>query len=334
MALANGAAIGDIDEVIRRNASNVSHADVMAGRLNTTVLGDVISAVERARGNTAFNWHTASPEQIKAYQLANGLNLPGSGREGLGRLSRDGGDGLSSRGGNQFAELRGGSSSETSTAPGSGYSMLTAANQNIAGFTQGQVASAANFLKDHGASREDINHDTRHMVHLREYQKPIGDFATRQREIDRRRGRGEDVSADQATLDEAKKEFRGKLPESKRPHFDELRLIRSHQEKRVELDGEEKGSTLNSTQHDRAALNERLGVEKKVEEAKEVRAAEIESKPAAGDDIATRLARRAQQAEAPVSSTSKVAEQAAPDTTAKPLDKRQAMSTKSFNPTV
>jgi hypothetical protein len=192
-------------------------------------------------------------------------------------------------------------------------------------------------LKDHGASREDINHDTRHMVHLREYQKPIGDFATRQREIDRRRALGEDVGTEQDTLDTEKKGFRGKLPEGKRKHFDELRLIRSHQQKRVELDGEQKASTLDSTQQDRVALNERLGVEKKVEEAKEVRAAEIESKPAPGDDIAARLGRRAQQAkqaEAPVSSTSKVAEQAAAETTAKPADKRQATNAKSFNPTV
>lgn len=340
LALANGAAIGDIDEVIRRNASNVSHADVMAGRLNTSVLGDVISAVERARGNTAFNWHTASPEQIKAYQLANGLNLPGSGREGLGRLGREGGDGLSSRGGNQFAELRGGSSAETSTAPGSGYSMLTAANQNIAGFTQGQVASAANFLKDHGASREDINHDTRHMVHLREYQKPIGDFANRQREIDRRRGRGEDVGAEQDKLEKEKKSFRETLPEGKRKHFDELKVIRRHDKASVELDQK---AALDSSQTI-AEDYRRLGVAEKVEEHHKVDIDKVQSADAATGDALARLARHTQKvkvAEGNNESTEKGTPKQETTATsgspasgqAKPTDKRQAMNTKSFNPT-
>src|SRR2546427_222856 len=85
----------------------------------------------------------------------------------------------------------------SSGRPGWGYSWLIAANQNILGFNQAQVAGAANFLKGMGASREDVNHDTRHMVHLREYHSEIGNLIKRRREIERRRANGEDVSEDE-----------------------------------------------------------------------------------------------------------------------------------------
>lgn len=85
LALANGAAVADIDEVIRRNASNVTHADIMAGRLNTSVLGDIITAVEQAKGSKPFNWNSATPEQIRAYQLANGMSTFGQARTGVTR---------------------------------------------------------------------------------------------------------------------------------------------------------------------------------------------------------------------------------------------------------
>lgn len=92
MALANGAPIRDLDQLVARNASRISHADIMAGRLGSDVLGDIIGTVEQAKGNTAFNWNAATPEQIKAYLAANGLGFADQGRQGVGftRESRDG----------------------------------------------------------------------------------------------------------------------------------------------------------------------------------------------------------------------------------------------------
>ena len=68
LKLANGAPIGDLDDLVRRNAGKVTHADVQAGTLNTAVVGDIITAVAQAKGTPAtFNWSAATPEQVAAY---------------------------------------------------------------------------------------------------------------------------------------------------------------------------------------------------------------------------------------------------------------------------
>jgi hypothetical protein len=83
LALANGAPIRDLDQLISRNAGRISHADILAGRLGSDVLGDIIGTVEQAKGNAAFNWNAATSEQIKAYLTNNGFTFADHGRQGL-----------------------------------------------------------------------------------------------------------------------------------------------------------------------------------------------------------------------------------------------------------
>jgi hypothetical protein len=89
LALANGAPIRDLDQLISRNAGRISHADILAGRLGSDVLGDVIGTVEQAKGNAA--WNAATPEQIKAYLTTNGFAFADHGRLGMA-ISRSGRD--------------------------------------------------------------------------------------------------------------------------------------------------------------------------------------------------------------------------------------------------
>lgn len=83
LALANGAPIRDLDQLVSRNAGRISHADILAGRLGSDVLGDIIGTVEQAKGNAAFNWNAATPEQIKAYLTNSGFAFADHGRLGI-----------------------------------------------------------------------------------------------------------------------------------------------------------------------------------------------------------------------------------------------------------
>src|SRR5262249_7039790 len=74
MAMANGAAVKDLDGLIQRNVGRISAADLRAGRLGAIVVGDIVNAVEQAKGNTNVNWLSAPPQQLSAYMLANGLS--------------------------------------------------------------------------------------------------------------------------------------------------------------------------------------------------------------------------------------------------------------------
>ena len=209
---------------------NVSLETVLAGTLGRLTQEDLAGI---ARGETgAINRAQAIAEdQVKSIQnsqsptnmhAAPGVDKHGAatGFEGKGQWiggvwvpSRGGEKGeaaLSMRGETQsksgaYARELNGKASPADVAPGTGYSWLSPANQNIPGFNQAQVAGAANFLKNAGLSREDVNHDTRHMVHLQKHQGEIGDLIKQQRDIDQRRARGENVDADQGKLDEKKK---------------------------------------------------------------------------------------------------------------------------------
>ena len=75
--LAGGAAIKDLDGLIQRNIGYVSHADLRAGRLGSNVLGDIISTVEQAKGGAPFNWSAATPQQIDAYLTSKGIMVAG-----------------------------------------------------------------------------------------------------------------------------------------------------------------------------------------------------------------------------------------------------------------
>ena len=120
MAIANGAPIGDIDEVIRRNAGRVSHADVMAGRLSTVVLGDILTTVDQAKGSKPFNWSAATPAEIKAYLLANGITPHDHGRNGIGVAGGDRSGDASSR--------------DSTSASGSNVAMSAINERNYAHF--------------------------------------------------------------------------------------------------------------------------------------------------------------------------------------------------------
>jgi len=254
---------------------------------------------------------------------------------------------LSSRGGNQFAEMKGGKANPSEIAPGTGYSWLSPANQNIPGFTQAQVASAANFLKNAGLSREDVNHDTRHMVHLTPYQREIGGFIGRQREIDRRRARGENVDDAQKKLEEDKQNTRGRMTPEQQKHFDQLKAIKAQDKRGVKLDGE-RSAALEDSQGTLVAEVNRLGIANEVEAEQKATVARLAANPNATDDIAARLARRAQQASnestpaAPVQPTPSTAKSApsgvpAQRTTAQSAtqqpktEQRQALNTKGMN---
>jgi hypothetical protein len=106
----NGSVPQDLDDLVRRNAGRVTREDLRAGRLDSSVLGDIINSVEQAKGNSAINWHAATPQQIKAYLTAHGLSalgahrLLGSGPQAGEGASRDakGGEGQS---GARFGEI-------------------------------------------------------------------------------------------------------------------------------------------------------------------------------------------------------------------------------------
>jgi len=74
-SVGNGSMPQDLDDLVRRNAGRVTREDLRAGRLGSTILGDIINSVEHAKGNTAINWSAATPQQIKAYAMAHGLDF-------------------------------------------------------------------------------------------------------------------------------------------------------------------------------------------------------------------------------------------------------------------
>ena len=74
LALANGAPIKDLDEIVRRNAGQVSRSDLVAGRLSSNVLGDIINTVEQSKAAASFDWRSATSDQIRAYLSARGID--------------------------------------------------------------------------------------------------------------------------------------------------------------------------------------------------------------------------------------------------------------------
>jgi hypothetical protein len=207
---------------------------------------------------------------------------------GLG--ARGMGGNLPDRGGNQFAELRakGGATGDTSTGEGSGYSWLSAANQNIAGFSQAQIASAANFLKGAGLTREEVNEDTKHMVHLSKFRKEISDFIKRKKDIERRKANGEDTSEDEAKLEEDKERARKRMTPEQRKHFDDMRGI--HFRNKAEI-GKDHDAARHSTTEEIVARHrndhqiQKAAVRFQAEGTKAVQKTTSAQEVAAADDI-------------------------------------------------
>jgi hypothetical protein len=209
-----------------------------------------------------LNFSAATPAELAVHRFAQSTG-PANGLPRFGNVAA--GAHESSRGGNQFSELKssGTSGLDVSTGPGTGYSWLSPANRNIPGFSQMQVAGAANFLKSAGASREDVNHDTREMVHLTPYRHEIGDLMAEHRDIERRRARGEDVSELERKFVEKRQTTRGHMTPQQQRHFDNLNVIRHHSEK--DFDPKNQAAVHGATQQDRVKDLRKLGIESKVE---------------------------------------------------------------------
>jgi hypothetical protein len=107
-SVGNGSVPQDLDELVRRNAGRVTREDLRSGRLGSTILGDIINSVEQAKGNTAINWSAATPQQMKAYLTAHGLD-PAAYKRMMGMrgggADKDGDSARSSSSGNRFAEI-------------------------------------------------------------------------------------------------------------------------------------------------------------------------------------------------------------------------------------
>jgi hypothetical protein len=156
LALANGASVADIDEIVRRNASNVSHADVQAGRLNTTIIGDIINTVEQAKGSKPFNWSAATEAQIKAYLSANGINFRDHGQHGFTILGKEKDSSLNNAesGTNRTAAAEN-ASIDAHNYPGSpfakaGLSFDTFASLRAQGFSDSNIVHAAQDSRSNG----------------------------------------------------------------------------------------------------------------------------------------------------------------------------------------
>ena len=154
--LARGASVKDVDGLVQRNLGNVTLADVRAGRLGSNVLGDIVNTVEQAKGNAAFNWNTATQEQIKAYLTGHGLTLPQSMMDGNRRTSQNDGSGRSSGG----SDARGTAGITEANFSGSslekmGLSVDTFKAMHKEGFNNTQIASAVTVNKLLGIQAND-----------------------------------------------------------------------------------------------------------------------------------------------------------------------------------
>jgi len=153
--LSGGSAIHDLNGLVQRNAGRVSPADIRAGRVGSQVLGDIINTVEQAKGNSNFNWHSATPDQVKAYLLANGfdparlMGMPGlpprssdaSGNEGVGRAESTTAASLGAINQQNFT-------STPFAAAGLSYATFSALRGE--GFNAAQIMSAVNVNKELG----------------------------------------------------------------------------------------------------------------------------------------------------------------------------------------
>jgi len=200
-----------------------------------------------------LNYSSATPKELDAQRLAQSFGQIG----GMFRLTpmigsdggRDGsgGSALSNRSGVQYSELHGASGwGDSRTGAGSGYSWLSAANQHVPGFFREQVAGAANLLRSAGVSRDDVNHDTRHMVHLQKYQPEVLDLIRRRQDIERRRAAGEDVSASEREFGEDREKTRNKMTPLHRDHFDRMKSINGPIEKMRNLTWMPRATARNS----------------------------------------------------------------------------------------
>jgi hypothetical protein len=255
------------------------------------------------------------------YRLLNGVWVRDTNEKSEAALAMRG-DKDASRTGAYARELSG-KASAADIAPGTGFSWLSPANQNIPGFNQAQVAASANFLKSIGFSREQVNEGTRHMVHLQPYKSEITDFAARWRDINRRRALGENVDEDVKKIEDEQNKTRERMTPAQRKHFDKvIPIIRQQEKSKVELQGDE-AVGFGEDHEQRVLANKEAGIAQRIEADHDKTVTRAQANPTAGDDIAARLARRAaqrQQAEAAASAGDTTAP-ARPGTIATPLVK-------------
>lgn len=291
---------GQINDIISRIGSDQLSMSERLARAATLAVD-----IAKDYANKPINYSAATTEQVNRARVAMGLSPLGLGAAHM-RHAADaaGGNRLSNRGGNQFSELKnGGAIGDASTGHGSGFSWLTPANQHIPGFNQAQVASAANFLKQIGGSREDVNHDTKHMVHLQPYRAEIGELAGMADEIKHRRAQGLDTTEQERKYHERKQEVRGRMKPTQQQHFDHMRRIDIDAAKKFEHDGRNQNNNHTETHEKRVADNRTLGIQKGVEAENRKKVAEADKKPDAIQTSSSRLRRSAQQSEQTAAST-------------------------------
>jgi len=225
---------GPVDPADARAIASLLSADVnspttgIAPGQNLLLNADFIRRVAERKGTVPGGDSDLARKQIAdALKTANvsssafaaALGKAGFASAGLFAKGAEPSDDTKSSG--RFKDINGG------TSEGSGYSWLTAANKNIAGFSQAEVASTANFLKGMGLTQDEVNADTKHVIHLSKYRKEIGDFIKRKKDIERRRARGEDVSEEERRLEEDKKRARDRMTPEERRHFDQIQSIQT-----------------------------------------------------------------------------------------------------------
>jgi hypothetical protein len=359
-ALANGAAVKDLDGLVQRNAGYVSHADIRAGRLGSNVLGDILGTVEQAKGTAPFNWNAATPQQISAYLASKGLLhlMHHQQLAGLGSPQSDASG--TSRGGNQFGTLK-----EASARSG-----LSA--DNVAEFTKlgfddktihmfGKVSLGANDYRalENIWGRQEVVRGAGIANDLGfRGRQAVGDvtgISDQERDLLKRYKQEKDLKK----REEIEKEIMA-LPQRKGDTKETgeqrrkrtIKRIRADVKNEVKLRGDTKVG-VGKGHEQRIADNQRLGIASEIEAEHRTTSVKLDTDSAA-DDMAARLARRAQtkhDSNAPASTTAQApASSPKPETRAaqtsattvpageqqqtKTAERRHAVHSAKLNPTV
>jgi len=278
---------GPVDPADARAIASLLSGDVnspttgIAPGQNLLLNADFIRRVAERKGPVNGQDQDAARKQIAdALKNANvsssafAAALGQSGFASAGFFARSAQQSDDAKSGGRFKDINGGNS----TGDGSGYSWLTAANQNIAGFSQTQVAGAANFLKGLGLTRAEVNDNVGDMVHLSKYEKEIRELAKRKRDIERRRERGEDVSEDQKKYDEDKNKIKGGMTPEEQRHFNNLPMLRQAAWTQKELRGD-RATALDDSQAHLLADQRKAGVAHRIEANHSKVVAELKANP-------------------------------------------------------
>jgi hypothetical protein len=263
--LANGAAVRDLDGLVQRNVGNISRADIQSGRLGSNVLGDIVSSVEQAKGNTAFNWSSATPQQISAYLQKLGLTLAQA-----QRLSGEVRGEVDARAGNNGSSR----ASDRVTSGTYDHSLNSSESAVFGSLSKTYGATAARSALDYATQLGAAPEFARKFIKMDEQSRQdFRQFVTEMR------------SDPTLTDDQVKakvQEFRQKHPNSPLTEQDIIKVIRSQDQRKVKNDGPQAGNFGENHDERRAEVRE-AGIEASVEGAHRKTVAEIKAKPSSAD---------------------------------------------------